>query len=99
MKVFGSYMLGVHFPDTGIDLILIFRSKYITQVDFFTDFVKSISTEPFNNICEIESARVPIIKFSLYDVQFDVLFAAVDDFKFVKRVLSGKSISDSTSRE
>jgi poly(A) polymerase len=30
---------------------------------------------------------VPIIKFKLFDVQFDVLFAAVDDFKLIKRIL------------
>lgn len=30
MKLFGSYMLGVHFPDTDIDVILIFKSKYVS---------------------------------------------------------------------
>ena len=59
-------MLGVHFPDTDIDVICIFKQKYITQNDFFTDFAKKISKYPeFSDICEIESARVPIIKFTL----------------------------------
>jgi poly(A) polymerase len=39
---------------------------------------------------------VPIIKFTLFDVQFDVLFAAVDDFRILKRVLSG---GDGSSRD
>lgn len=69
IKVFGSFMLGVHFPDTDIDVICIFKAKYISQVDFFTDFVKTLNQEEcVSDICEVESARVPIIKFSLYDV-------------------------------
>jgi poly(A) polymerase len=48
----------------------------------------------FTNICEVESARVPIIKFSLYEVQFDVLFAALDDLKHLKRLIKGKQIGN-----
>ena len=32
--VFGSYMLGVHSPGTDVDVILVFRAKYISQKDF-----------------------------------------------------------------
>lgn len=48
-------MLGVHFPDTDIDVICIFKAKYITMQEFFTDFVKTISHEgsEFSNICII----------------------------------------------
>lgn len=42
IKVFGSYMLGVHFPDTDIDVILVFKNKFVTQAEFFSDFVKKI---------------------------------------------------------
>ena len=48
----------------------------------------------FTNIFEVESARVPIIKFSLYEVQFDVLFAALDDLKHLKRLIKGKQIGN-----
>ena len=81
-------MLDVHFPDTDIDVTLVFKSKFVTQTEFFSDFVKKIQMmDIFTNICEVESARVPIIKFSLYNVQFDVLFAAVDDLRHLKKFI------------
>lgn len=99
IKVFGSYMLDVHFPDTDIDVILVFRSKFVTQSDFFTDFVKKIQLlDIFTNICEVESARVPIIKFSLFDVQFDVLFAAVDDLRHLKKFIKQDHHNDDWRR-
>jgi poly(A) polymerase len=83
-------MLGVHFPETDIDVICIFRQKFVAMNDFFTDFVKTISHEDqteFTQICIIGQARVPIIKFKLFEVQFDVLFASVDDFSSIKRII------------
>ena len=37
--VFGSYMLGVHFPSTDIDAICLFPG-YVSRSDFFEDFIK-----------------------------------------------------------
>lgn len=42
---------------------------------------------------------MPIIKFTLSGFQFDVLFAAVDDFKFVKRVLNQKMADSAQYKE
>ncbi len=41
---FGSFKMGVHFPQTDMDLICVFPN-YISKDDFFTDFMKVISKE------------------------------------------------------
>lgn len=38
--IFGSYMLKVHSPGTDVDVILVFRSKYVSQKEFQTSFVR-----------------------------------------------------------
>ena len=32
--VFGSYMLGVHSPGTDIDVIIVFKQKYVNRNTF-----------------------------------------------------------------
>lgn len=39
---FGSFKMGVHFPQTDMDLICVFPS-YISKDDFFTDFMRVLS--------------------------------------------------------
>ena len=38
--VFGSYMLNVHCPGTDVDVIMVFRQKYVSQKEFLVGFVK-----------------------------------------------------------
>ena len=40
--VFGSYMLNVHNPGTDIDVILVFRQKYVSEKEFQLSFVKYV---------------------------------------------------------
>ena len=48
---FGSYSLEVHFPQTDIDAICVFRSKYITRQEFHDGFVKLLeNSEDFNSV-------------------------------------------------
>ena len=63
ISVFGSFFLDVHFPETDIDAICVFRQQYVSRSDFFDSFVKKLETsEGFSNIHLIQQARVPIIK-------------------------------------
>ena len=85
---FGSYMLNVHFPGTDIDVICVFRQKFVSRQEFFDGFVKHVKQRPnFCNLSIIQQARVPIIKFMLNRVQFDVLFAAVEEPQKVFKML------------
>ena len=61
--VFGSYMLNVHSPGTDVDVILVFRQKYVTQKEFLLGFVKHLqSLDDFSNLLSISQAKVPIVK-------------------------------------
>ena len=40
--IFGSYLLKVHSPGTDVDVILVFRQKYVSQREFLTGFVNHI---------------------------------------------------------
>lgn len=52
--VFGSYMLNVHCPDTDVDVILVFRQKYVTQKEFLLGFVKHVQSLPdFSDLLSI----------------------------------------------
>ena len=44
--VFGSYMLNVHSPGTDVDVILVFRQKYVNQREFQIGFVNCIQSQP-----------------------------------------------------
>ena len=55
-------MLKVQSPGTDLDVILVFRRKYIDQDKFTRGFVEYIKTMPdFYDLLYIQ-ARVPIIK-------------------------------------
>ena len=78
----------MHFPETDIDAICVFRTKYITRQEFHDGFVKLLeNSEDFKDVLVIQQARVPIIKFVLNGILFDVLFAAIDDPKRLGSVL------------
>ena len=94
--VFGSYMLGVHSPGTDVDVILVFRSKFVTQKDFLLGFVKHVqSLDDFHDLLSISQAKVPIIKVYQGDVQFDVLFACVEEPKSVFKMLKQANLANS----
>ena len=85
---FGSFFLDVHFPQTDIDAIVVFRKEFIERKEFHEDFVKLLEKTPeFKNVFVIQQAKVPIIKFILKGIYFDVLFAAIDELKRLPSLL------------
>ena len=59
---FGSFKMGVHFPQTDMDLICVFP-HYIQQEDFFSGF-KNVLTglKETEEILDVVDARIPILK-------------------------------------
>ena len=52
--VFGSYMLNVHCPGTDVDVILVFRQKYVSQKEFLHGFVKYVQgLDDFSDLLSI----------------------------------------------
>lgn len=47
-------MLNVHNPDTDVDVILVFRAKFVSQKEFQQSFVKHVQSLPdFQNLLSI----------------------------------------------
>ncbi len=52
--VFGSYMLNVHCPGTDVDVILVFKQKYVSQKEFLHGFVKHVQgLDDFSDLLSI----------------------------------------------
>jgi poly(A) polymerase Pap1 len=78
----------VHSPGTDIDAILVFRSKYVSQKDFLQSFVKHVQNQgDFYDLLSISMAKVPIIKVNHGQLEFDILFACVDEPKGILKFL------------
>ena len=74
--------MGVHFPDTDMDLICVFPS-YIQQEDFFNIFKSVIEkAEGIREIIDVVDAKVPILKIKYNDLQIDLLYACLDVHHF-----------------
>jgi len=70
--------MGVHFPQTDIDLICLVPN-YISKDDFFTDFMRVLSKEPdAEDVIDVIDSRVPILKLTFKGFQIDLLYAAID---------------------
>lgn len=55
--------MGVHFPQTDMDLICVVPS-YISKEDFFSDFMRVLSKEVpgMQEVIDVIDSRVPILK-------------------------------------
>jgi poly(A) polymerase len=78
IRTFGSFRLGVYFPESDIDALCI-GSKFLGRMDFFSSLYELFLTIPgVSNLQKIEDAYVPVVKFLLHGVQIDLLFARLN---------------------
>lgn len=88
-------MLNVHCPGTDVDVILVFRQKYVTQKEFLQGFVKHLqSLDDFSNLLSISQAKVPIVKVDCGQIQFDLLFACLDEPKAVFKLVKQANVTN-----
>jgi poly(A) polymerase len=71
--------MGVHFPQTDMDLICLFPS-YITKDDFFSDFMKVLQNNKpdAQDVLDVIDSRVPILKLKYQGFQIDLLYASME---------------------
>jgi len=94
--VFGSYLLNVHSAETDVDVILVFRQKFVSQKEFLLGFVKLVQSLPdFSDLLSISQAKVPIIKVYCGDTQFDLLFASMEEPKNVHQMIRQANVTNS----
>jgi poly(A) polymerase len=79
---FGSYRLGVHSPDSDLDLLAMV-TQGITRANFEGSFMTLLCAHPEVKYCVgIFSAKVPLIKLSVGELAIDLLFACVPSLDF-----------------
>jgi poly(A) polymerase len=72
---FGSFRLGVHRPNSDLDVIAL-TSPNCTRGDFFATLVKLLQQDPkVSRVHPIPQAYTPVIKFVLNSYHVDLLFA------------------------
>jgi poly(A) polymerase len=72
---FGSFRLGVHRPNSDLDVIAL-TSPNCTRGDFFKTLVKLLQQDPkVSRVHPIPQAYTPVIKFMLNSYHVDLLFA------------------------
>mmetsp|Transcript_16452 Transcript_16452/g.22781 ORF Transcript_16452/g.22781 Transcript_16452/m.22781 type:complete len:512 (+) Transcript_16452:161-1696(+) len=78
IRTFGSYCLKVHFPESDIDTLCIGPS-FVGRMDFFSSLYDIFASRPeITDLCKIEDAYVPVVKFGFNDVRIDMLFARLN---------------------
>lgn len=77
LYTFGSYRLGVHAPGADIDSLAVVP-KYVTREAFFTEFTELLSKHDLvTELSAVTDAYVPVIKFKLDGIEFDLLCACM----------------------
>eukprot|EP00768_Dysnectes_brevis_P005357 gnl/Dysnectes_brevis/3837_a4952_951.p1 GENE.gnl/Dysnectes_brevis/3837_a4952_951~~gnl/Dysnectes_brevis/3837_a4952_951.p1 ORF type:complete len:567 (-),score=117.03 gnl/Dysnectes_brevis/3837_a4952_951:95-1771(-) len=72
---FGSYRLQVHGPDSDIDSVAVFP-KFVVRDEFFVSFVQRLEDHPHvTELKNASAAKVPVVKFKIRGIDFDVGFA------------------------
>lgn len=75
---YGSYKLKTLGRTSDIDILLA-APKFITKKNIFTDLYSLFENcKEIQNLRKIESAYVPIIKFSIYDIKIDFTYSIIN---------------------
>ncbi|KAL7538730.1 hypothetical protein ACHAXR_008763 [Thalassiosira sp. AJA248-18] len=80
---FGSYRLGVHTPDADVDC-LVLAPPHVTREDFFGSWVDVLRGEDrVTELHPVASAYTPVIKFEMDAIKIDLIFARVNNSKWI----------------
>ena len=89
----GSYKLGVHSPDSDIDIVCVAPSHY-SREEFQQEFFKRLQLIPGVSYCYgVFRAKVPIIKLIIRGIKIDLQYANTDQDI---NNLSPESLDDAT---
>ena len=79
IRPFGSYGLGICGLETDLDAVLV-APRFVRREDFFTSFVSLLQhhEELVKDVCPVEGAFVPVVKFSIDGVDVDLTFATLN---------------------
>ncbi|KAK1402441.1 hypothetical protein POM88_002046 [Heracleum sosnowskyi] len=76
---YGSFRLQAYLPSSDLDVVVI-GPRYTSKDQFFSQLLEMILCHPeTSNVRSIESGKVPLIKFRMYEVAVDVAYARIDD--------------------
>mmetsp|Transcript_17637 Transcript_17637/g.31895 ORF Transcript_17637/g.31895 Transcript_17637/m.31895 type:complete len:586 (-) Transcript_17637:431-2188(-) len=101
---FGSYRLGVHTPDGDVDC-LVLAPPHVTRDDFFGSWVDILrGEERVAELHPVSSAFTPVIKFEMDEVKIDLIFARVNNTKWLteqrmKMALSAVALVDDEGKQ
>lgn len=88
---FGSYRLGVHRPESDLDLLAL-APPCCTRSDFFGSLVSLLSSDPeVSQLHPIGSAYTPVIKFVVKSIQIDLVFGRVTNTTKLMEYHHGKA--------
>ncbi len=77
LRIFGSTRLGVHNPDSDIDMLCI-APGHITRADFFGSFVTILCERvDVESVCAIPDAYTPVVKFNVDGQAIDMIFTSL----------------------
>ena len=78
LYTFGSYHLCVHDPDSDIDLLCV-AANYAPRHMFFNSFVPILrNNDNIRDLLSLPDAFVPVVKFKMYNVEVDLLYASLN---------------------
>lgn len=77
LHVFGSQRLGVHGPDSDIDMLCL-CPQFISRNEFFISFGNMLKeSDHANMVLAVPEAYTPVIKFTYKDQPVDMIFASL----------------------